>query len=725
MRLLVGGLRYATVEQPFLGDLRPYQHQASTLALVREALAEHETLCILNSSVTGSGKTLASFAPAILDGVPTIGVYPTNELMCDQEGALRPYLREDDVVRIDSAELDRWQDIMQVRGHTEALLPIVAAWEKRALLTNPDILHLMAYDLYGYSYRVGYRERIFQAIVNEYPVLVFDEFHLYDTKQVANVAFIVGTLARLAPDKAHVFIFSSATPRDVRQWAEQRLGLRVEEVTAAAAPCGRIVCEPIEGLTLVPADLNQWRGLEAIEQAVWPELKAYLAEAANARGVFIVDSVYDARSLAGRLARQYGRDAVGEIHGYMEREARAGGLERRFTVGTTTIDVGVDLTGSKAKDFIVFEARSGAQFTQRLGRLGRRGREQDQIEIPNRAWALVPHYVANYAELRLNELGHDRAAYLPRDDVLSVVEAAYRPKQGFHRYWRVYSPLEAAAAARRILVGQLTDRHKETQERLRRVICELFRDLPRDAPAEEVARIGSGVECSQREMWEQLGRAVERLAAKGVTQRDWYLDELEVFRAGGDFQVALYDTLDELGGLFPFKIYNLPFVLRRTEFREISKPAFQRLVRQKAGQRVEAFLRQVERAEVLGYLRVESVLDQARRFWFQIEDHALMGRAGLLTRSDGWEIASDSLLTIDDINRALGRQQRITWFAQQEPWDVAAAFSLPPMFQLYPMRPVGLTGRSTIGARFWSVAFGLNAFFLDTVTKSSEGAIIC
>jgi CRISPR-associated endonuclease/helicase Cas3 len=117
----------------------------------------------------------------------------------------------------------------------------------------------------------------------------------------------------------------------------------------------------------------------------------FLERYPEGRGVFILDSVYEAKLLAQSLAKCYGWDQVGELHGYLDAEARRGALECKFTVGTTTIDLGVDFTGKQAKDFIVFEARSAGQFVQRLGRIGRQRRKQQ--DIPNYALALVPGYV--------------------------------------------------------------------------------------------------------------------------------------------------------------------------------------------------------------------------------------------------------------------------------------------------------------------------------------------
>jgi hypothetical protein len=209
MRLLVEGLRYHSLDMPFVDGLKPYAHQLGSLDLVREALRTNRTVCIENASVTGSGKTLANFAAAILDDTRTIGVYPTNELLLDQHGSIRKHLINQLLI-LDSEGLD---DIMaeetHMRSHAHALAWATGDDMRTALLTNPDVLYLAMYSLYGRMFSTfaqSYGARIFQYVLSNYPVIAFDEFHLYSTKQIANAAFIVGTARELAPDKPHIFI---------------------------------------------------------------------------------------------------------------------------------------------------------------------------------------------------------------------------------------------------------------------------------------------------------------------------------------------------------------------------------------------------------------------------------------------------------------------------------------------------------------------------------------
>jgi CRISPR-associated helicase Cas3 len=723
MQFVVELLRYIRTDEPFIANLCPYQHQADTLRVVEEALDNRQTVCLINTSVTGSGKTLANFAAAVRrgEGARTIGVYPTNELIADQARSLigDGLLRAEDVVKVDSVELDDLQRLYQVRSHIEALHRLVGEDVPPAVLTNPDILYLAIYNLFGYGNRVlSYRERVFQEIVANFPLLVFDEFHLYNTKQVGNVAFIVGTLARLTPERPHVFVFSSATPRGVESFLE-RLGLRVCDVTQEPATCGRVVCEPVT-VALTPCDLQRWREMETIED-ILTEILAF-ADRTGARGAFIVDSVYDAKRLAQRLIACYGQEQVGEIHGYMPREGRAGALERRFSIGTTTIDVGVDLTGNKAKEFLVFVARTGEQFTQRLGRLGRRGREPDAISVPNRAWVLVPHYVYNILQ---DEINLAEAGSLPRQQFLEKVRCAYTLREDFRRYWWRYAPLEAVAAAQRIRAQYLSDTIDETTERLQRTILDLFRKVSPELPREEVARFAGGILGDQRRLWEELGESIEREDSNGKVWRDWYLPALERFREGGELQVALYDLLDEAASLPPFKTYNLPFVLRRTEFRCISRERFEQLVCKKATEQAEDILRHVRRTEPLGYLKVERLLEgEPNHFCFQIRESRIDGRFEQVIKLDGFRLRLDAPFSVDALNEALRQRKFICWVSQSDPWALARGHNLPALFEVYPLQPVNVAGHSTIGDQIWSVAFGLNAFMLDAVLRRSpEGSV--
>src|SRR6266700_823223 len=117
IRARLAPLYYTNADGPFLFGLTPLEHQRNTLVEVEKAVRERLTLAIINASATGSGKTLANYAYSILNNpTPTIGVYPTNELIRDQERTLNER-GISGLKRIDSIELDQIQILMRERTH--------------------------------------------------------------------------------------------------------------------------------------------------------------------------------------------------------------------------------------------------------------------------------------------------------------------------------------------------------------------------------------------------------------------------------------------------------------------------------------------------------------------------------------------------------------------------------------------------------------------------------
>src|SRR5258708_4715487 len=720
MRLVVEEVRYAQVGTAFIDNFSPYAHQQKTFELVREAIRTNSTVCIENASVTGSGKTLANFAAAILDDAHTCGIYPTNELLFDQYGAILKHLPDSAIAILDSQGLD---DIIKVEkhmlSHAQALSWATGDDMRTALLTNPDVLYLAMYNLYGQmfsDFARSYGARIFQNILSNYSVIAFDEFHLYSAKQIANAAFIVGTMQALAPDKPHVFIFSSATPQDQFKQYLQRLGLATISVTDAPSTTGRVVCEPME-INLLSADLLRWQGGDAIHTAL-DDILAW-ADSCNplARGVFIVDSVYEAKLIAAELRKRYSLADVGEVHGYMHPDERAGALQRRFSVGTTTIDVGVDLTDSKSKEFLVCEARSPAQAIQRIGRLGRHGREPQNINVPNRVWLAVPEYVYHYIAHRV-----ENGATIIRPELNKILKEAYLGHEEFIHYAQKYSPLEAVAACERVVHSQyFEDTSTDAQEKLHWLVPALYdRELPAD---QERAKLSySKHHKSQLAIWHKFGTEVKSSYSK---RKRYFLSDVESFRGGlkSDFTVAIYDDLDEVLRLRPVKTYNLPFVLRRTLYKELSKQQFSELLQRKLPDQALIWMDYLDQQpDLLGYLHVQGLVEgKSNEMYFEISKKRIDSRFHQVVRLEGLEVGGggDQLRkSIDGINGKLKKRKLNCWISEHNSFKLNESLRLPPLFAIYPLHALNLGGKYDE----WSIAFGLDAFLLDSISKKVRWA---
>ena len=721
MHFMVEPVRYTQLDTPFVNKLKPYTHQARTLECVRKAIEQNQTICIENTSVTGSGKTLANFAAAILDGVHTCGVYPTNELMLDQAVSLMPHLNNE-ITLLDSQGL---RDIREVHSHmrtnAHALHWATGEQVPLALLTNPDVLYLTMYNLYGQMFSTfgkGFGNRSFQNMLTNYQIIAFDEFHLYNAKQIANAAFIMGTMKAMAPDKPHIFIFSSATPQEQFKTYVQRLGIDVISVTDTPSQVenSRVVCEPLH-VHLFAADLLRWKGGDVIRERLPDILNWADSFSTPARGVVIVDSVYEAKRIAADV-RRHGvpSDAIGEVHGYMAPEDRVTSLLRRFSVGTTTIDVGVDLTGKKQKEFLACEARSAAQAIQRLGRLGRHGRNLEQITIPNTAWVAVPEYVYNY----IKQQGIQETAII-RERLNQLLEEAYLAHESFFAYTLKYSPMEAVAACERIQQHDFEDTIARSKEKLHQLVPTLY-DAATPTDQEQGERRYAFYFKEQQRTWRKYGIEVKdgtEIKGRHYKKR-YFLSDLESFRGGleSDFTVAVYDELDARLGMIPVKTYALPFILRRTHYVERSKEQFFALLQQKDPQRAEGWQQTLEQQQnLLGYVHVKGLIDgKANEVYFETRKSSIGAAFHQVIRLQGLTIGGNNAQLRRDnqsINGKLKTLRLNCWVSEQNSFKLNDAKHLPPLFAIYPLRAFFASGQYDT----WSIAFGLDAFFLECITS--------
>ncbi|MBC7227423.1 MAG: type I-D CRISPR-associated helicase Cas3' [Thermoflexales bacterium] len=693
---------YRLAEGPWLGSLRPYEYQQRVCEGVEQALERRETLCLFLTAPTGSGKTLAAYAVPILRGIPALGVYPTNELIKDQERALRPWLAprdESHLLRIDSRELDRWAAMLARPRHGPALETLLR-WEP-TVLTNPDILFCLYFGLYGEREEelkaIG--QRLF-TLVGRYQAFVFDEFHLYNAKQVTDVAFLVGTLHALQPRYGRVFIFSSATPDSLIRPMLEGLGLPVEVISGEAVPEGpetRRVAHPLR-LTLLPADLSAWEGPERLLEFL-PAVEEFLGQYPAARVVAILDSVAGAVRLACALRERFPDRPVGEVHGLSSDRERDEALLRPITVGTSTIEVGVDFVGERRKDVLLFEARTSSQFIQRLGRIARHG--GGEPDVPCWAIALVPEHVHNFLAGQLEE-GRSYA----RADLYRLLEEAYTSPEDFQSYIRRHAPAEFCAARAHVL-----DR--------------LF--MSDDAPRirEALVRVG-----------EMLTGAPEGRgwALYGRYQEERILAPLLTFRGSG-LDAAIVDERETDPGC-PIKRYDLMFLLRRGVFSELSEEEFREILDDLEGCWPEEVAVERRYARLIGpdpddllgvygYFRLTGLLDRPRRVWFEAPEETVQGHVGEVFVLEGLEVCTDPGVRLRRLNRLLSRKRIVAWVVDRHPKAVRLGQALPPLFEVYELR-LRLPGGGPSSP--WSIAFNQSGFFLESLggwrRSWQEGAMV-
>ena len=167
---------------------------------------------ILDLSPTGTGKTKAGLT--VLSHQPTknaVYIAPTNALVEQQREAAEKFVKEaglPHVVKSASAkEVRVWSNdkvgkrpgekLYNVLRSPATVFPDVGGNQPILLVTNPDIFYYATF----FAYNELDRDNIATGFYTKFATVIFDEFHLYDAKQ------LVGLLFYLA--YSHLLVFSN------------------------------------------------------------------------------------------------------------------------------------------------------------------------------------------------------------------------------------------------------------------------------------------------------------------------------------------------------------------------------------------------------------------------------------------------------------------------------------------------------------------------------------
>ncbi len=674
----------------WLAGKQPYQYQWDAYKLICEAFQSNQTLCLFLITPTGSGKTLTSYAYSIKTGKAMFGVYPTNELLADQERTLLEEYQKtgsNRVIRVDSQTLDQWQIELELKRHSQTLETLLNY--KPVLLTNPDILFYVVFGLYPVIFSL--RERLWE-LVGSYRFFAFDEFHLYNVKQQADTAYFVGALNAINSKIGRVFIFASATPNlEMVNLLREKLGLWVEIVESHPSkdPNARAIAHPVN-LKLVPAELEKWEGLKALDES-FNEIESFQQQYPDTRYVAIFDAVAAAIGAAKRFRNTFDFNLVGEIHGLSSAEMRGEALAKKVTVGTSTIEVGVDFKNEFEKDFLILEARTSSQFIQRFGRIAR---HHKSLSIPNEVLALVPNYVYNFLaeKTQLN-------ATLTRDELQELIEEAYRQPEAFLNYLTKHACIEMIEATNLVL-GMF---QPDTKPRIKEGIAKVVEKLTGKTYAEAQAK---------RKEYEKTS----------------ILKPLLTFRGNGLEAGIIDERREDIG--FPVKGYNLMFLLRRGLFQELDEKAFIATL-DKIGEERPEWYDEVEREKrfakligsspeellgVYGFFKLTGLIDdddKTRQIWFEVDEEDISGKLRKVTAIEHLSIKTKPRIPTRLLQKIIGRKEIVAWVIDSHPKAIKLGRALPALFAVYELKVIGYGGGYK--KQSWSIAFNQDAFFLDSL----------
>lgn len=489
-------------------------HQVKTCAEVLHGQAE----IIFNTSATGDGKSLAAYLAGLLNPkFRTIALYPTIELVTDQEKQVSGYCKDfnlDASKRVDSlygAELARRLENPEKNNKFKELFKVVE--RQKTLLTNPDIFHFITH--FSYYNPACDRALLPLLFARNFDLYVADEFHIFGVHQEAailnSLLLIRYNRVRKRPMKV---LFTSATPKASFIKKLQEAGFQIAEVKgnyeSESTPGYRQILQSVE-LEFVQLDRDSDPLTWLKEQA--ETIKEILKTEGKGRGLIILNSVAQVSRAVRELQAIFPEDQVKvrEISGRIDRQERTvtqtelqNAEQSVLVIGTSAVDVGVDFR----IHLLIFEASDSATFIQRLGRLGRHpnfSAYKALVLLSSRTPWIMARLNEKLAELQT----------VNRNEFREIIEDAFDPPTEFERYRAYWGALQAQGMLLK-MTGENADVMGQIQEKI----------------ADDLRQVYG----------EQLDkkRGYSELKNKGLTGKA-IQEELLRFRGGSDLQAAVWD----------------------------------------------------------------------------------------------------------------------------------------------------------------------------------------
>ncbi|MBD1849147.1 type I-D CRISPR-associated helicase Cas3' [Cyanobacteria bacterium FACHB-502] len=384
-------------ELKFLAD-RALQHQVEVFQK-----AEYNDI-VLDLAPTGTGKTIAGLT-TLLHQPQRNAVYiaPTNALIEQQAEAARQFVgltngQLDHYVQpVSAKEIRKWSnDRVGVRSgeklynlirNPASIFPEVGANRPLLLVTNPDIFYYATF----FQYNRLDQGNLAYSLLTQFGTIIFDEFHLYDAKQLVGLLFYLVYLHEFGFFKRGVkVILLTATPEPA---CEQVFKILESQDVRTAKVEGEAGEHHRPSQAAVNLEIRPQRSRDEFLVEIADQVAQQFQAHPDQNGAVILDSkdqinrltdYLDARGLAG----QYGR-----ITGSTPLIDRQWASQQKIILATSTVDVGFNFERNPAPsrqnlDWLIFSARDRAAFWQRVGRVGR-VLGKTQTDIPSKAIAYL------------------------------------------------------------------------------------------------------------------------------------------------------------------------------------------------------------------------------------------------------------------------------------------------------------------------------------------------
>jgi CRISPR-associated endonuclease/helicase Cas3 len=433
-----------------LSLLKAYNHQMLQHQVeVYQAASENDI--ILDLAPTGTGKTKAGLS-VILHNRDRNAVYiaPTNALIEQQTQAAEKFVQDaglPHVVKAASARHIRgWRDDLVGRRSGEKLYNVLrepatlfpeCGNRPVLLVTNPDIFYYVAF----FQYNPKDRSNVASEFYSSFATVIFDEFHLYDAKQLVSLFFYLAVSQEFRYFQYNrKVVLLTATPEPACEVALERL--RESQVRIAYVD-GETQTDHLKpSQTQVVLEIRKQIEKQALIEEIANEVIQRLRNFPDQNGAVILDAKDTLGRIADRLRTDGYEDFCGRITGDIGTESRQKNAQKQVILATSTVDVGFNFereieSERQNLDWLICIARDRFSFWQRIGRVGR-VLGKSQTEIASTAIVYLPEQAWEQGIEHLERSGGREAL----KQMLDSLECLNRPF--LEIYWRSEAFLEIA-----------------------------------------------------------------------------------------------------------------------------------------------------------------------------------------------------------------------------------------------------------------------------------------
>lgn len=421
------------------------QHQID----VFESAKDHDI--VLDLAPTGTGKTKAGLSVLLHQpNKNAIYIAPTNALIEQQTKAAEQFVKDAGLLHIVKAvsaqEVRKWSNdrvgsrpgekLYNLLRNPATIFPEVGEGRPLLLVTNPDIFYYATF----FSYNRLDKVNVATSFYTQFSTIIFDEFHLYNAKQLVGLLFYLAYLYVFGFFEAgRRVVLLTATPEPDCEKALSVLesrGVRIKQVNGESGDY------QIPSQTAVHLEIRSQLEREALLPELADEIARRLEENPDQNGAVILDSKVQINDLAKMLQDRGLANQFGRIHGSTPKKDRAEASQKSVILATSTVDVGFNFERNPSPsrqnlDWLMFSARDRAAFWQRIGRVGR-VLGKPRTDIPSEAIAYLSEKAWDEGLTTLHEpSGRDALK-----DKLEELKSLERPF--LRAYWQSEAFLEAA-----------------------------------------------------------------------------------------------------------------------------------------------------------------------------------------------------------------------------------------------------------------------------------------